>query len=526
MLVELTALSHGDLLRAALEHERVIAAQQQTIATHQQTIATHEHTIATHEQTILQKQYHIQKLERMLFGSTRERFTVPDGQQVLPFLVDTERVAEAVETEAARISVEYTRAAKAKHPGRLPLPEHLDVVEVTHEPEADTSRMKRIGEETTDELVHEPGRFYIRRHVRPKYITPECDDASQSVVIASLPARGIDKCIASDELLVEITIAKHVYHLPVYRQLEQFAALGVKLPPSTVDGWQRLLGLRLRPLYAVLRVIVAQASYLQVDETGIAVQDRTKSGTTHRGFMWAYHAPVERVIYFDYQRGRGQLNCRDMLSAFTGYLQTDGYAAYTQHKARDTVVALACWAHVRRKFFDAQDNDQQRAAEALAMIALLYDVERDARDRGLTADARKQLRLERSLPVTTAIGQWLVRSLDETTPKSPIGVAVRYAMSLWDELENYLHDGHLEIDNNLIENAIRPLAIGRKNYLFAGSHDAAVNIAMYRSFFATCRLHGVDPRRWLLYVLKTIATTPADEYHKLLPQNIDRTPLD
>ena len=241
--------------------------------------------------------------------------------------------------------------------------------------------------------------------------------------------------------------------------------------------------------------------------------------------MWAYHAPVDRMIVFDYQRGRGRVNCREMLGDFRGYLQTDGYAAYKEHKAREAIIPLACWAHARRKFFEAQDNDHRRATEALEMIAKLYDVERDARERGLDAAARKQLRLEQSLPVIDTIGQWLVRALEQTTPKSPIGVAVGYTVSLFKELRNYLHDGHLEIDNNLIENAIRPLALGRKNYLFAGSHDAAMNIAMYRSFFATCRLHGIDQRRWLLHVLGTIAATPADQYHTLLPQNVDPSQL-
>lgn len=532
MPADVTTLSREDLLRAYLERERIVVEQQQqiieqtqTIDDHQRQIAELDQQISDHQQTLLQKQFHIAKLERMLFGSSRERFTVPDGQQVLPFLVDTERVAEAVETEAATIAVEYTRTARAKHPGRLPLPEHLEVVEVVHEPDIDTTGMKRIGEETTDELVHVPGRFFIRRNKRSKWVTPEHDDASQSIVIAALPARAIDKCQASDELLVAITINKHVYHLPVYRQLEMFAADGVRLASSTVDGWQRLLGLRLRPLHAAMRAMIPQASYLQVDETGIAVQDRTKTGKTHRGFMWAYHAPVDGIIYFDYQRGRGKVNCREMLGEYRGFLQTDGYAAYNQHKAREAIIPLACWAHVRRKFFEAQNNDERRAATALTMIRTLYDVERDAREQALSAEERKELRLEKSLPVVNTIGQWLVRMLEETTPKSPIGAAVRYAVSLWSELENYLRDGHLEIDNNLIENAIRPLALGRKNYLFAGSHDAAVNIAMYRSFFATCRLHGIDQRRWLLHVLRSIATTPADQYHTLLPQNVDRSLL-
>jgi transposase len=511
MIADVTTLSHDELLRAYLERERVIAEQ----------VADKDLTIAEQQQTILQQDHRIAYLERMVFGSKRERFISRDGQQVLPFVVDTERVGEVVEQEQQKIAVEYTRAARTKHPGRLPLPEHLEVVEITHEPDVDTTGMKRIGEETTDELGHDPARFYIRRHIRPKYVTEERDDASQSVVIASPPVRAIEKCIASDELLAEITVNKHVYHLPVYRQLEMFAALGVRLPSSTVDSWQRLLGLRLRPLYAVLRAMIPKATYLQVDETGLAVQDRTNNGKTHRGYIWAYHAPLDGFIYFEYQRGRGKVNCREMLGEYRGYLQTDGYAAYDQHKAREGIVPLACWAHVRRKFFEARDNDLVRASEALEMISQLYDVERNAREQRLTAGERKELRLEKSLPLTTNIGQWLVRMLDETTPKSTIGGAVRYAVSLWNELENYLDDGALEIDNNLIENAIRPLALGRKNYLFAGSHDAAINIAMYRSFFATCRLHDIDQRKWMLHVLRMIASTPAGQYHTLLPQNCD-----
>ena len=526
MPADLTILSHDELVALYLERERIIAEHKSLIAERESIIAEKDALIARQQETIEQKQYQIQKLQRMLFGSSRERFTPIDGQQVLPFFVEAEReaaaVAEAVAQDHETISVTYTRR---KHPGRLPLPDHLPVVEVIHEPPVDTTGMRRIGEEITDELGYEPARLFIRRHIRPKYVTEEAEDASQTVVIAPLPARVIDKCEASAELLVAITVEKHLYHVPIYRQIERFAALGVRLPSSTLDGWQRMTGELLRPLYTTLRALLPRSGYLQVDETPIAVQDRTLNGTTHRGYMWAYHAVIDRVIYFDYQRGRGEINCREMLREFAGYLQTDAYAAYNAHKARSTITPLACWAHVRRKFFDASANDTARSEEALALIGRLYAVEADARARALTPEQRTELRLEQSLPILNTISAWLVRALEETTPKSPIGAAVRYAVGLWSELENYLRDGHLEIDNNLIENAIRPLALGRKNYLFAGSHDAAINIAMYRSFFATCRLHDVDASRWLLYVLEHIRSTPAEQYPMLLPQNIDRALL-
>ena len=533
MLVDVTALSHDQLAALYLQREHEIAEQQRELARHQQQehdrhqqeLADRDEQMRALEASLREKQYVIEKLKRMLFGSTRERFAVPDGQTVLPFITDAERVGSAVEKALASVVAEHTRTAPKKHPGRLPLPEHLPVVERVYQPDCDVSGLKCIGDERFDELGYEPPRFFVVRHIRPKYVTPEDADCNQHVVIAPMPPRPIDKCEASAELLATIITDKHVSHLPIYRQLVRYKALGVEIPRSTADNWQRLAGNLLRPLYAALGSLIPQSSYLQVDESGIRVQDRDKKGSTHKGMMWVYHAPVDKLVYFDYQRGRGKINCKQMLDQFNGHLQTDGYVAYAEHKARSGITPLACWAHVRRKFFDAQSNDQERSDIALKLIRKLYDVERDAREQSLCAAERKDQRLEQSLPVTNAIGAWLAREHDETKPKSPIGNAVRYAIGLWRELETYLYDGNLEIDNNLIENTIRPLALGRKNYLFAGSHDAAVNIAMYRSFFAMCKLNDIDPYRWLLYVFNTIRSTPAAEYHLLLPNNIDRTRL-
>lgn len=523
MHVDVTALSHDQLAALYLQRESEIAAQQRQINEHHlKELTARDEQIRALNAKLLEKQHFIEQLTRMKFGSTRERFTAPDCQIVLPFVVDTERVGAAVQKALESVVAEHTRAAKKHHPGRRPLPEHLPVEEILLEPDCDVTGLKCIGAEITDELVSEPARMYVRRYKRLKYVTPEDDNLAQQVIIAPLPVRPIDKCEASAELLAMITVDKHVYHIPVYRQLERFKALDVVIHRSTADNWQRLTGLLLRPLYTALKSLLLQSSYLQVDETGLKVQDRSKKGSTHRGMIWAYHAPIDKLMYFEYQRGRGHVNCKEMLEGFSGWLQTDGYAAYDLHKARADVTPLACWAHVRRKFFEAQSNDQERSEIALKLIRKLYKVERHADDEQLSAEQRKTLRIDKALPITTAIGQWLASEIEHTTPKSPIGEAVRYAASLWDELENYLFDGNLQIDNNLIENQIRPLAIGRKNYLFAGSHDGAVNIAMYRSFFATCRLNGIDAYRWLLYVLTAIRITPPNEYHTLLPQNVDR----
>lgn len=267
---------------------------------------------------------------------------------------DTE-VAASVEAELETISYERKKPQQKKHEGRMDLPKHLSVVETVIEPEEDTTGMQRIGEEVTEELDITPARMHINRTRRPKYAAPQSDDGSQRIVIAPLPQRPIDKCIASVDLLMTITIDKHVHHMPIDRQLKRFAMLGVEIPPSTVESWQRLTAELPRPLHAALRSEVRQSCYPQVDETGLAVQDRIKQGTTHKGFLWGYHAPWQRIVYFDYQKGRGQIHCRELLDSYTGYLQTDDYQAYHNHKARDGVIGLACWAHTRRNFENLPD---------------------------------------------------------------------------------------------------------------------------------------------------------------------------
>lgn len=289
----------------------------------------------------------------------------------------------------------------------------------------------------------------------------------------------------------------------------------------TVESWQKLTTELLRPLHAALKSVMLQTSYLQVEETGLAVQDRTKKGITHKGFLWGYRAPLINAVFFDYRKGRGQMHCYEMLENFTGYLQSDDYQVYHQHKARADVIGVDCWAHARRNFDKALGSDHARASIAMKLIQKLYSVEQEARDARLTADERKALRLEKSLPVLNTISACLVQELKHTLPRSPFGKAIRYAVRLWDELMAYLCNGHLEIDNNLIENTIRPVAIGRKNWLFAGSHEGAENIAMYRSFFGTCQLNGINPHHWLRYVFTHINSTAPAKYHTLLPHSID-----
>jgi transposase len=371
-----------------------------------------------------------------------------------------------------------------------------------------------IGKEVTEELECEPARFFIRRYIRYKYAHP----SQEGVSIGALPERVIDKGIAGASLLASILVDKYMDHLPLYRQKQRFAREDIPIASSTLEGWAKQALERLEPLYQQLLFDIKAKGYLQADETPIKVLESNKKGACHKGWYWVYHSPLDKMVLFDYRPTRGGAGAH-VLDKFKGYLQSDGYIVYEKIGARQQVVHLACWAHARREFDRALGNDAQRAGIALLYIQLLYAVERKAREENMEAPAIKQLRLEKSLPVLNALGKWMVEEVKQTLPKSQIGKAMNYCINRWDALCAYLYDGELQIDNNLVENAIRPVALGRKNYLFAGSHEAAQRAAMIYSFFAICKKHEVNPYQWLKYTLENIMTINHKNIADLYPQN-------
>jgi hypothetical protein len=263
---------------------------------------------------------------------------------------------------------------------------------------------------------------------------------------------------------------------------------------------------------------------LQADETTTKVLDKNKKGKTHLGYYWAYHAPLARAVVFDYQKGRGIDAPRAFLEHYNGYLQTDGYQVYKKYYSNDKVTHLACWAHARRKFEHALDNNKEIAEHVLLEIQKLYSIERKTKE--FSANERKKLRLNEALPIINALGKYLGHKRNLVLPTSKIGKAITYTTNLWSSLQNYLYDGNLQIDNNLIENKIRPIALGRKNYLFAGSHNGADRSAMFFSFFSCCKLNNINPKKWMDYVLANIADYPANKIHELLPNIIDPEKLE
>jgi len=468
-----------------------------------------------------------EQLRRMIFGSKRERFEskIDSSQLILEFEPKAAEIEEAVEAERELIKVAYERKkTKKKHHGRLVLPSHLPVVETIIEPSEDTTDMVCIGREITEELDYTPAKLHINRIIRPKYITKEDERGNQKQVIAELN-RPIAKCIASTALLTMIYINKYIYHLPLYRILNQIRQMGVPVPSSTLESWVKLGAQLLQPLYAVHRLHIFSEIYQMIDESPIKVQDKDKKGACHQGYMWVRYAPLSKSVLFEYYKSRSAKGPIDDLLTFKGYVQTDGYSGYTYLAALQNITHLSCWAHARRYFDKALGNDKERASHVMKLIQLLYAIEALARESDMSHKERYALRLDKSLPIINEIGQYIQQERNKVTPKSPIGKAFDYCANRWISLQNYLTDGMLEIDSNLIENSIRPLALGRKNYLFAGSHDAAKDIAMFYSFFATCTKNDIDPQKWLNYAMQNINDTKTSELKYLLPQFIDRSRL-
>lgn len=473
-------------------------------------------------QVLLEKfssmKFDFSQLKRLVYGSKRERFVSggEDGQMSLPFEVE----AQPEETEPPTEEIAFTRRKtnRKNHHGRLPLPDHLPVEEITIEPEEDVTGLKCIGYEITDELEYDAAILKIIRYKRPKY----AKENNEGVITGNLPTRPIEKCIAGAGLLAHIHVSKFVYHMPFYRQAQRFKTEHqMDIPSSTINSWQTGTANLAWPLYEELKRQVLGQGYIQLDETPIKVLDQKKKGKCHRGWHWVYHSPIEHMVFFDYQQGRGREGPRKLLTDFKGYLQTDGYKVYDWFGVQKDITLVNCWAHGRRFFEKSLSDDRKRAEYALQEIRKLYQIERKARDKKLSPEQRHELRLNESLPILNALGTWMAEQIKTTLPKSPFGKALIYSVSRWDHLMAYLKDGNLEIDNNLCENAIRPNALGRKNHLFAGSHAGAQKAAMFYSFFGTCKMNDVDPFTWFKTVLGIIPDYPANKLVDLLPQNLD-----
>lgn len=478
-------------------------------------------TVSKAEYDELQGKYNalrheLDQLKKLLFGAKSERMggsPAPPPEQMALW-------EENVRPEPAMEEVTYTRRKPKKaHHGRASLPDHLPVEEIVMEPQdIDTVGLERIGEEVTETLDYRPGKLVIIRRIRPKYARSEAD-GSTTVIIADLPSRPIDKGIPEPGLLAELCVAKYVDHLPFYRQIKRFERdHGWVVHKATINDWFAATCSLLEPLYQKLLATVVAADYLQVDESTIKVLASEKKGKAHLGYQWVYRDPGTGLVLFDYRKGRGAHGVMERLAEFGGYLQTDGYRAYeTYLRKHPAVTGVSCLAHIRRKFYDARDQHPRLAELALAAIGFLYHVEAHCRRRGRSPSERLALRRRLSLPVYEGLRNWAAFEHRNNLSSGAIGKALKYAKDQLPRLQACFENGRLELDNNLIENSIRPLALGRKNYLFAGSHQGAQRAAMMYSFFASCQRLEVNPRAWLRDVLERIPDHPVSRVDELLP---------
>jgi transposase len=460
-------------------------------------------------------------LKRQLFGRKSERFEGMDPNQLQLQLEELQEQVRQQGEELQQISYKRKKIEKeeTQSRGRTPIPVDLRREEIIIEPEDVPEGSKKIGEQITEVMEYKKAEVYVKRYIRPKYALPK----EEGITIGDLPSLPIPKGNAGPSLLSQILIGKYVDHLPLYRQQQQFKRLGVEISDKTICGWVAASCELLTPLYEKLMQNVQQGDYIQADETPIKVLDKDKKRDTHKGYYWVYHSPITKTVCFQYRKGRGREGPKEFLKNFNGAIQADGWQVYDKFEKRQGITLLGCLAHVRRKFEEALDNDKSRAEHVLSEIQKLYTIERKARKGQLDYNERKKLRMQESKPVLENLKTWLLENAPEsnskTLPKSKIGKAINYTLALWHRIERYLEDGRYEIDNNWVENSIRPVALGRKNYLFAGSHDAAQRAAMIYSLLATCKKNDVEPSAWLTEVLSKIQDHPINQIEKLLPEN-------
>jgi transposase len=474
--------------------------------------AEYQQLMAQKDQIALLK-HQLAELQRLIFGAKSERF-VPSAELMTGNLFEVPAV-EPVQKPVEEISYTRNQPEDKKQPLRLELPAHLprhkEIIDPANLPED----AKKIGEVITEVLDYNPATIYVRQIIRPKYLIGSTDEKTE-IIIADLPTLPIPKGNAGAGLLAHILINKFVDHLPFYRQAQIFKRQDVTIAESTITGWFNASCNLLEPLYQTLKNKITATDYLMADETPLPVLTKDKPGSTHKGYHWVYYDPVNKRVLFDYQKTRGREGPEEFLKNFSGYLQTDGYTAYTNLK-NTSIILLACMAHARRKFEHALDNDPQRAEFALSKIQQLYQVETIIREQQLSTDDIRAIRHEKALPILLEMETWLKDEIYAVLPKSAIGNAFAYTLNLWPRLVRYIEDGRFNIDNNLIENSIRPVALGRKNYLFAGSHEAAQQAAILYSLLASCKINNIEPFAWLKHALEIIPDCPANQLYKLLP---------
>jgi transposase len=462
--------------------------------------------------------FEVARLKRWRFGSSSESLDTTT-QAVLfdSLLIDTaleDRAADEASKSPASPRRAKGQAVRQALPASLPRVEHHHEVPETHC--ACGQAFKRIGEEVSEQLDCVPAQFFVLRHIRGKYACACC----QTIAAAPMPAQMIDKGIPAPGLLAQVAVAKHDDHLPLYRQEEIYARSGVHIARSSMAQWIGICGHRLAPLAQALKQFILSHAVVHADETPVALLAPGR-GKTKKAYVWVYRTTnfvTQRAVLFDFCTSRGGEHPQRVLQNFTGTLVTDDFSGYHKLQRQGAITGALCMAHARRKLFEAHKlNGSEIAAQALALIARLYEIERESRE--FEPPARLLLRQSQAKPIADALHAWLLAKRQTLAKADITAKAIDYGLSNWRALTHYLDDGHVPIDNNAVENAIRPLAVGRKNWLFVGSQQAGERAAVMLSLIESAKLSGHDPWAYLKDVFERLPTLKNRDLDSLLPHN-------
>lgn len=472
---------------------------------------------ALKEQVIL-LQAQVAELRKLIYGARRERF-VPDQNSAQGTLFTTPTVqASEVQTPTNK-STKGIKKTGRKSASRNTFPASLERSEQRlAPPNIDPDQeMIQIGEDVTELLAYQPSSLFVKRIVRPRLVVKGQED--QGVLQASIPARLIPKGMVDESLIAQLIVEKIQFHTPLFRFNKKLQQAGVDfISQNNLQNWFHTAAQAFLPLYHLLQKDLLAQPYNQADESPIPVLTKNKPGATHRGYMWVLHHPKSKAVYFHYDASRSSRAAHELLGNYQGIVQTDGYEAYQTLQKSKGFTLIHCMAHARRKFVQAKESNPKIVEFYLSRIQQLYQIERQARDQQLDDQQRLLLRQEQALPILEVLEKRMQEDLQQVLPKSLIGKAIAYSLKRWKGLSAYAHDGQLEIDNNRIENTIRPLALGRKNYLFAGSHDAARSLACLYSIIGTAIQYGLNTQAYLTWLLQKVAT------HKVTPDAIQWLP--
>jgi len=458
---------------------------------------------------------------RRYYGPRSEKFDPRQlllfGQQIDQALLDGANIAE----EAGEQLVTRRIRNRDKH-GRQQLPEHLERIEIEHDLDdkacpACGNERGHIGAEISEQLEYFPASFKVLKHIRHKYACNKCDHDGYDPNIATAvkPPQPIEKGLPGPSLLAHVIVSKLGDHLPLYRLERIFERQKVHVARSTMCAWMRCAGELVAPLIELMTERVRQSRVIHTDDTVVPIQS-PGAKQCRKGRIWCYLGDEQNpYTVYDYTPNRSRDGPAKWLAGYSGYLQADAYGGYDGIFHSQNVTEVACWAHARRKFYDAQDSDEERATQMLALIGELYAIEREAKD--VDDAVRLSLRQSRSVPILARIKTWIDGEQEVVLPRSPMAKAITYAQNQWQALTTYATQGFLNIDNNASERALKRVAIGRKNWLFAGNDAAAENHARLWSLIASCERHKLDPQRYLTSVLAKIGATPREELEQFLP---------